>query len=353
MSPILAFVILIVIVALVFDYVNGFHDAANSIATVVSTRVLSPGVAVIWAAFFNFVAFLIFHNSVAKTVGEDLVDLKSFDQDFKLYIIFAGLLGAVIWNLITWWLGLPTSSSHALIGGYAGSAVAAFIGVHGFSGVGGILKPEGWIKTLSFIVLSPLIGMVLGFVLMVAVYWIFHKVSVAKVDKVFRVGQLFSAAAFSLGHGGNDAQKTMGIITLVLASGGLISFAPDGKLPDIPIYVVLAAHLAIGLGTLTGGWRIVKTMGSKISKLQPVGGFCAETAGAITLFFATWSGIPVSTTHTITGAIVGVGSTKRLSAVKWGVAGRIVWAWVLTIPASATISALTYVIVAAVHKMFS
>jgi PiT family inorganic phosphate transporter len=353
MSPILVLVILIVIVALVFDYVNGFHDAANSIATVVSTRVLSPGIAVIWAAFFNFIAFAIFGTHVAKTVGEDLVDLKSFDSDFKLYIILAGLLGAVIWNLITWYLGLPTSSSHALIGGYAGSAVAAFISMNGVANAASILKPEGWIKTVSFIVLSPLIGMILGYILMVAVYWIFHKVSVARVDKVFRVGQLFSAAAFSLGHGGNDAQKTMGIITLVLASGGILATGPDGKLPDIPIYVILAAHLAIGLGTLSGGWRIVKTMGSKISKLQPVGGFCAETAGAITLFANTFAGIPVSTTHTITGAIVGVGSTKRLSAVKWGVAGRIVWAWILTIPASATIAALTYVVVAALHRAFS
>ena len=352
MNPVLVLVILIVIIALIFDYVNGFHDAANSIATVVSTRVLSPGVAVIWAAFFNFIAFLIFGTSVAKTVGEDLVDLKSFSQDFKLYIILAGLLGAVIWNLITWYLGLPTSSSHALIGGYAGSALAAYVSMNGMAGVTSILKPEGWIKTLSFIVLSPLIGMVLGFILMVSVYWIFHKVSVGRVDKIFRVGQLFSAAAFSLGHGGNDAQKTMGIITLVLASGGILSFGPDGALPNIPIYVVLAAHLAIGLGTLSGGWRIVKTMGSKITKLQPVGGFCAETAGAITLFFNTYYGIPVSTTHTITGAIVGVGSTRRLSAVKWGVAGRIIWAWVLTIPMAGTIAAITYVIVMTIHKLF-
>jgi PiT family inorganic phosphate transporter len=351
MSPVFALIIVIVIVALVFDYVNGFHDAANSIATVVSTRVLSPGVAVIWAAFFNFIAFAIFGTHVARTVGGDLVNLNLIEPDYKLYVILAGLLGAVIWNLITWYLGLPTSSSHALIGGYAGSAVASFISSYGFSGVTGILKPEGWIRTLSFIVLSPLIGMALGFTLMVAVYWIFHKVSVSRVDKVFRVGQLFSAAAFSLGHGGNDAQKTMGIITAVLAAGGLLSFGPKGELPDIPIYVVLAAHLAIGLGTLSGGWRIVRTMGSKISKLQPVGGFCAETAGALTLFFATFTGIPVSTTHTITGAIVGVGSTKRLSAVKWGVAGRIVWAWLLTIPMSALIAALTYVIVILIHKL--
>jgi PiT family inorganic phosphate transporter len=351
MTPILALIILIVVVALIFDYVNGFHDAANSIATVVSTRVLTPGAAVVWAAFFNFIAFLIFGTHVAKTVGGDLVDLTLIEQDYKLYVILAGLLGAVIWNLITWYLGLPTSSSHALIGGYAGSAVTAFIVTHGFANVATILKPEGWIKTLSFIVLSPLIGLSLGFVLMVSVYWIFHKISVNKVDKVFRVGQLFSAAAFSLGHGGNDAQKTMGIITLVLASGGILSFGPQGELPAIPLYVVLAAHLAIGLGTLSGGWRIVKTMGSKISKLQPVGGFCAETAGALTLFFATFTGIPVSTTHTITGAIVGVGATKRLSAVKWGVAGRIVWAWVLTIPAAAFVAALSYLVIYGIHAI--
>jgi PiT family inorganic phosphate transporter len=354
MSPVLVLIIIIVIVALVFDYVNGFHDAANSIATIVSTRVLSPGVAVVWAAFFNFIAFIIFGTHVAKTVGGDLVNLDLIQKDYQLYVILAGLMGAVIWNLITWYLGLPTSSSHALIGGYAGSAISAYISANGINGVATILKPEGWIKTLSFIVLSPLIGMVLGFTLMVAVYWIFHKVSVGRVDKVFRVGQLFSAAAFSLGHGGNDAQKTMGILTLVLATGGVfgLSLGEHGELPNIPIYVVLAAHLAIGLGTLSGGWRIVKTMGSKISKLQPVGGFCAETAGAITLFFATFTGIPVSTTHTITGAIVGVGSTKRLSAVKWGVAGRIVWAWLLTIPMAGTISALTYIVVMAIHNIF-
>ena len=335
-------VVLIIFIALVFDYVNGFHDAANSIATVVATRVLSPGVAVIWAAFFNFIAFAVFGTAVAKTIGGDMVNIAVIPGSDQLYVLLAGVLGATIWNLITWYLGLPTSSSHALVGAYAGSAIASYIWHFGFTGVETVLKAAGWIKTLTFIVLSPLIGMTLGFVLMVAVYWIFRRVSIHKIDKGFRVGQLFSAAAFSLGHGGNDAQKTMGIITIVLVAGGFAQMLPGGKLPDIPLWVVLAAHAAIGLGTLSGGWRIVKTMGTKIVKLQPVGGFCAETAGAATLFFATYTGIPVSTTHTITGAIVGVGSAKRFSAVKWGVAGRIVWAWVLTIPAAAAVGAVTY-----------
>lgn len=344
-SVTLGLVIFIIIIALLFDYVNGFHDAANSIATVVATRVLSPGVAVAWAAFFNFIAFVIFGTAVAKTIGGDMVNISAIAEDSRLFVLLAGLLGAVIWNLITWYLGLPTSSSHALIGGYAGGAISAYIGFNGTAGVSNVLIAAGWIKTLSFIVLSPLIGMSLGFILMVAVYWIFHRVSVNKIDKGFRIGQLFSAAAFSLGHGGNDAQKTMGIITIVLVAGGFLQMTPAGKLPEIPLWVVLSAHAAIGLGTLSGGWRIVKTMGTKIVKLQPVGGFCAETAGAITLFASTFGGIPVSTTHTITGAIVGVGATRRLSAVKWGVAGRIVWAWVLTIPIAAAISALSFVLV--------
>lgn len=347
----LSLVILIIFVALVFDYVNGFHDAANSIATVVATRVLSPGVAVMWAAFFNFIAFLVFGTAVAKTVGGDMVNIAVIPGDDQLYVLLAGVLGATIWNLITWYLGLPTSSSHALVGAYAGAAVTSYIAHFGFNSVETVLKAEGWIKTLTFIVLSPLIGMTLGFILMVAVYWIFHKVSVNKVDRVFRVGQLFSAAAYSLGHGGNDAQKTMGIITIVLVAGGFLQMAPGGKLPDIPLWVVLAAHSAIGLGTLSGGWRIVKTMGTKIVKLQPVGGFCAETAGAMTLFGATYFGIPVSTTHTITGSIVGVGSAKRFSAVKWGVAGRIVWAWVLTIPAAAFIAAASYGVILVIEKI--
>jgi len=333
--------LLIVVVALVFDFTNGFHDAANSIATVVSTRVLSPRYAVMWAAFFNFVAFAVFGTSVAKTIGGDLVRIDLIQQDQRLYVLCAALLGAITWNLITWYLGLPTSSSHALVGGYAGAAISAY---QGFSG---LLKPEGWIKTLVFIIASPVIGFIMGFALMVAVYWIFHRWTPAQVDKTFRRGQLISAAAYSLGHGGNDAQKTMGIITVVLATAGMFNLhlGEKGSLPSIPMYVVLIAHAAIALGTLSGGWRIVHTMGSKITKLRPVGGFCAETAGAVTLFGATLAGIPVSTTHTITGAIAGVGSTTRLSAVKWRVAGRILWAWVLTIPAAAAFAALSFFVI--------
>ncbi len=337
-------VVLIIVMALIFDYVNGFHDAANSIATVVATRVLSPGVAVAWAAFFNFIAWLIFDTKVAKTIGSDLMDIDKIGEDTRLYVVLSGLIGAIVWNLITWYLGLPTSSSHALVGGLAGAGIIAFGGF-------GLLKAEGWIKILSFIVLSPLIGMTLGFILMVSVYWIFRKIQVNKVDKVFRVGQLFSAAAFSLGHGGNDAQKTMGVIMMALVIGFPEMFQKvGGKFPEVPVWVALSAHIAIGLGTLSGGWRIVKTMGTKIAKLQPVGGFCAETAGALTLFGATWGGIPVSTTHTITGSIVGVGATKRFSAVKWGVAGRIVWAWVLTIPAAAFVAILSYLVITFIHK---
>ena len=344
-------VVLIIFIALVFDYVNGFHDAANSIATVVATRVLSPGVAVAWAAFFNFIAFAVFGTAVAKTIGGDMVNIAVIPGNDQLFVLLAGVMGATIWNLITWYLGLPTSSSHALVGAYAGSAIASYIWHFGIFGVETVLKAAGWIKTLTFIVLSPLIGMALGFLFMVAVYWLFRNVSVNRVDRGFRVGQLFSAAAFSLGHGGNDAQKTMGIITIALVAGGSLQMLPDGKLPEVPLWVVLAAHAAIGLGTLSGGWRIVKTMGTKIVKLQPVGGFCAETAGAVTLFFATYTGIPVSTTHTITGSIVGVGSAKRFSAVKWGVAGRIVWAWVLTIPMAGIIAALTYGVVLLIEKI--
>ncbi|HEV7844470.1 MAG TPA: inorganic phosphate transporter [Pyrinomonadaceae bacterium] len=338
MTATFAFILLLVGLALIFDYINGFHDAANSIATVVSTRVLSPGVAVIWAAFFNFIAFAIFGTRVAKAIG-DGVRMDLIAPDIRLYVLLAALLGAIIWNLITWYLGLPTSSSHALLGGYAGAGVAAY------GGVRGILKPDVWLRTIEFIILSPLIGMTLGLLLMIAVFWIFRNWSPSRVDKLFRRGQLLSAAAFSLGHGGNDAQKTMGIITAVLAAGGLLSYGPNGQLPSIPLWVVLSAHAAIGLGTLSGGWRIVHTMGSKITKLKPVGGFCAETGAALTLAYATLTGTPVSTTHTITGAIVGVGATRRLSAVKWGVAGRIVWAWILTIPMAASISALSFFII--------
>lgn len=348
-----ALVVFIIFIALVFDYVNGFHDAANSIATVVATRVMSPGVAVAWAAFFNFAAFLVFGTAVAKTIGGDMVNITVINENLRLYVLLAGLLGAIIWNLITWYFGLPSSSSHALIGGYTGGALAAYAGHNGLNGINNVLIASGWIKTLAFIVLSPLIGMTLGFLLMLAVYWIFRRWNIARIDKSFRVGQLFSAAAFSLGHGGNDAQKTMGIITAVLAAGGILQYGAGGKLPEIPLWVILAAHAAIGLGTLSGGWRIVKTMGTKLAKLQPVGGFCAETAGALTLFANTFAGIPVSTTHTITGAIVGVGTAKRFSAVKWGVAGRIVWAWILTIPMAALIAAISYGIIIMIDRLGS
>src|SRR4051794_41235396 len=317
-------------VALVFDYINGFHDAANSIATIVSTRVLSPGQAVIWAAFFNFVAAFGFGTAVAKTIGKGMIDIHSV----TFGVIFGGLMGAIIWDLITWYFGLPTSSSHALIGGYAGAAVARAMS---FS----VIEPSGWSKTLIFIVVSPVIGMFAGLALMTATFWIFRRVTPQRVDKWFRRMQLVSAAAFSLSHGANDAQKTMGIIAGVLFTAGYI------KVFEIPFWVILAAHAAIGLGTLAGGWRIIHTMGSKITKLQPVGGFAAETGAAIAIFTATHFGIPVSTTHAITGAIVGVGATRRLSAVRWGIAGRIVWAWILTIPMAASMGALMYWVAAA------
>jgi len=283
---------------------------------------------------------------VAKAIG-DGVRMDLISPDLRLYVLLAALLGAIIWNLITWYLGLPTSSSHALLGGYAGAGVAAY------GGVVGLLKTDVWLRTLKFIVLSPLIGMFLGFTIMVLVYWIFRRTTPTKVDKIFRRGQLFSAAAFSLGHGGNDAQKTMGIITAVLTAGGVwgLTYGPNGTLPPIPIWVVLGAHAAIALGTLSGGWRIVRTMGTRITKLKPVGGFCAETAAALTLAYVTLTGTPVSTTHTITGSIVGVGATRRLSAVKWGVAGRIVWAWILTIPAAALMAAISYWIVSTIHRI--
>ena len=323
-------IITIVILALVFDFTNGFHDAANSIATVVSTRVLKPRTAVIWAATFNFVAFLVFHTEVANTVGKTVNP-----EVVSVAVIFAGLVGAVAWNLITWWLGLPTSSSHALIGGFAGAGIAKA----GFAS----LDMSSLLKTVMFIPLSPMIGMALGFTLMLASMWIFRRSRPAKVDGLFRRLQLVSAAAFSLGHGGNDAQKTMGVIAALMVGAGYLQLEPNGDLP-VPLWIVLSAHAAIALGTLSGGWRIVKTLGHRITALKPVGGFAAETAAAISLYFATALGVPVSTTHTITGAIVGVGSTRRLSAVRWGVAGRIVWAWVLTIPAAAMIAGVTYVI---------
>jgi PiT family inorganic phosphate transporter len=327
MDPMLLAVIALVAVALLFDYINGFHDAANSIATVVSTRVLSPGKAVIWAAFFNFVAAFVFGTGVAQTIGRGTVDIDIV----TLPVIFAGLLGAILWSLLTWWLALPTSSSHALIGGYAGAAVAK-------GGLPAVLCDSctAWGKTLAFIVLSPLIGMVVGHLLMVAILWIFRRSSPRKVDHWFRRLQLLSAAWFSLNHGGNDAQKTAGIITAVLFSSHYIHAF------EVPLWVRLAAYVAIGLGTLAGGWRIIQTMGSKITKLQPVGGFAAETGAAMAIFTATHFGIPVSTTHAITGSIVGVGATQRLSAVRWGIATKIVWAWVITIPAAGTIAAITY-----------
>jgi PiT family inorganic phosphate transporter len=314
----------LIAVALLFDYINGFHDAANSIATVVSTRVLSPGKAVIWAAFFNFVAAFTFGTAVARTVGAGMVDLEVV----SFAVIFGGLTGAIIWDLITWYFGLPTSSSHALIGGYAGAAVAKA----GFAAI----IPSGWTKTLIFIVLSPLIGLVFGLGLMTAIFWLFRWMPPSRVDRWFRRLQLVSAAFFSLNHGANDAQKTMGIIAGVLFAAGYIQTF------YIPYWVILTAHAAIGLGTLAGGWRIIHTMGSKITRLQPVSGFAAETGAAFALLIATQTGVPVSTTHAITGSIVGVGSTRRLSAVRWGIAGQIVWAWVLTIPAAFLIASATY-----------
>lgn len=313
-------------IALGFDYVNGFHDAANSIATVVSTRVLSPRLAVIWAAFFNFIAFLIFGTAVASTIANDVV----VQSVLSVGVIFAGLIGAILWNLITYWLAIPSSSSHALIGGMAGAAFA--------KAGSGVLVMSGIQKILIFIILSPMIGLAFGFILMVVTQWSTIKVhNVNRANKFFRKAQLVSAAAYSLGHGANDAQKTMGIILALLISGG---YATQSS--EVPLWVVLSAHTAIALGTLTGGMRIVKTMGSKITRLAPVGGVCAETAGAITLFATSAVGIPVSTTHTITGSIVGVGSARRLSAVRWNIARRVVWAWVITIPASAGIAMAVY-----------
>ena len=321
--------VVVIAVALAFDFVNGFHDAANSIATVVSTRVLSPRMAVAWAAFFNFAAFLIFGTKVATTIAKGVVH-----QDvLSIGVVFAGLIGAICWNLITFVLGLPTSSSHALVGGIAGAAVAK-AGTH-------VLVGDG-LKTIGvFIVLSPLVGLALALVVTLAIFWAFHRVkNVDRLNRGFRRGQLVSAAMFSLGHGANDAQKTMGLILAVLIAEGV-----EPKNAGVPLWVVLSAHLAIGLGTLSGGWRIVKTMGSKITRLQPVGGVAAESAAAATLFFTSAQGIPVSTTHTITGAIVGVGAARRLSAVRWGVAGRVVWAWILTIPGAFVISATAYKII--------
>jgi PiT family inorganic phosphate transporter len=319
-------VLFVIFLALVFDFVNGVNDAANSIATVVTTRVLSPTVAVFWAAFFNFAAAFGFGVAVAKTIGKGMIDVSTVDT----WVVLAGLVGAIAWGAATTLVGLPISISHALIGGYAGAAV--------MKGGFGVIVLSGWIKTLLFIVLAPVIGLVLGFLLMTGALRLLRGAAPAPVDKLFRRLQLVSAAAYSLGHGTNDAQKTMGIISsLLFAAGYLKEFT-------IPFWVVILCHSVIALGTLAGGWRVVKTMGQKITKLRPVGGFCAETAGAVTLLGTPLAGIPVSTTHTITGAIMGVGTTHRLSAVRWGVANRIVWAWVLTIPASAAMAAATYLL---------
>jgi PiT family inorganic phosphate transporter len=324
----LPFIIFVILLALAFDFTNGMHDAANSISTIVSTRVLSPRLAVIWAAFFNFIAFLAFGTGVASTIGHGMIDVNMVTPT----VIFAALVGAIGWNLTTWYFGLPSSSSHALIGGYAGAAIV--------KGGFGVIIAHGWVNTLAFIAVAPIIGLVLGFGMKIATNWIIYwrRQSPQTVDRWSRILQLFSAAAYSLGHGGNDAQKTMGITTGLLFSAGLISTF------QVPLWVVLTAHAAIAIGTLSGGWRIVKTMGQRITKLRPVDGFCAETASAASIFTATHLGIPVSTTHVITGAISGVGAVNRLSAVRWGVTTRIVWAWLFTIPAAALIAGLVYLL---------
>lgn len=337
----LIFVIVIIALALIFDFVNGFHDAANSIATVVSTRVLTPLQGVVWAAFFNFIAAFTFGTAVAHTIGAGLIDVNKVDN----LVIFSGLIGAIVWDILTWYFALPTSSSHALIGGYAGAALVKA----GFE----VIILSGWVKTLAFIIIAPLLGWVLGTLLMFAIYWLFRKQSPGNVDHIFRRGQLVSAGLYSLGHGTNDAQKTMGIIAGALftvpAYRHLVTNAQGDFI--IPFWIVLMAHAAIALGTLSGGWRIVHTVGSRITKLVPMGGFAAETAGAVTIFTSSLLGIPVSTTHTITGAIVGVGSLRNKRAVRWGVAGRIVWAWILTIPMAGGAAALVYLIASLVGRL--
>jgi len=322
--PSLVFVVFIILVALAFDFTNGMHDAANSIATVVSTQVLTPRQAVIWAAFFNFVAFLVFGTAVAQTIGAGMINLSAVTP----LVIFAGLLGAICWNVLTWLLGLPTSSSHALIGGYAGAAIVR-------AGPGVIIA-HGWVRTVIFIFLAPLLGMFLGVFFTWVTVWIVRKKHPARINRMFRRLQLFSAGLYSLGHGGNDAQKTMGIIASLVYSAGWV------KEFHVSLWIVLSAHAAIALGTLSGGWRIVKTMGQKITKLRPIDGFCAETASAMSIFLATHMGVSVSTTHVITGAISGVGATKRLSAVRWGVTLKIVWSWIFTIPGAALIGGTFY-----------
>ena len=338
MDNVVLYVVCIVAVALVFDFINGFHDSANSIATVVSTRVLSPGKAVFWAAFFNFVAAFAVGTAVAKAIGKGLIDISIVDPN----VILGGLLGAIIWDLVTWYLGLPSSSSHALLGGYAGAAIAK-------AGFGALIL-SGWVLPVAFIVISPVLGMLIALLLTVGLSWLLRRAPPGPVDRIFRRLQLLSAALYSLSHGANDAQKTMGIIVSLLVSTQASFVNQTGWLSNlylpsadhIPLWIVLSAHTAIALGTAAGGWRIVKTMGTRITRLRPFGGFCAETAGGITVLLASNLGVPVSTTHTITGAIVGVGAAQRLSAVRWGVAKRIVWAWILTMPMSAAIAALAY-----------
>ena len=333
MDPLWLIIIGTIVVALIFDVINGFHDAANSIATIVSTRVLSPRWAVLWAAFFNFAAMFVFPAKVADTISK-IVHIKTDDHAF-VYVVLAGLIGAIVWDLLTWWWGLPTSSSHALIGGLVGAGIA-------YQGVDLIQWDKVW-ATVKFIPLAPFIGFVVAFFNMCVVFWIFRRWRPADVDWIFRRGQFISAALYSLGHGGNDAQKTMGIIVALLVAGGAFSTDVQVTLTNPKtLWIILSCHAAMALGTAMGGWRIVKTMGMKITKLKPVGGFCAETAGAFTLFLATHSGIPVSTTHTITGAIIGVGAVTKVSGIKWGVASRIVWAWIFTIPMSALIAALCF-----------
>ena len=336
-------VVFTIIVALIFDIINGFHDCANSIATVVSTQVLSPRMAVLWAAFFNFAAMFIFPAKVADTIAK-IVIIDPADPGF-VYVVLAGLLGAIVWDLLTWWWGLPTSSSHALIGGFVGTGLA-------YRGIS-IIRWDKVGHTVEFIPLAPLIGFVFGFFVMVSIFWIFRRWRPVRIDQLFRKGQLLSASLYSLGHGGNDAQKTMGVIVALLIAAGW--FKPDVELSLMSwqtAWIILSCHIAMAIGTAFGGWRIVKTMGMKITKLKPVGGFCAETSGAFTLFLATHLGIPVSTTHTITGAIIGVGATTKLSAIRWGIAARIIWAWIFTIPCSAIIGALTFAVIRLFHPEF-
>jgi PiT family inorganic phosphate transporter len=343
MDGIMTIVIITVILALLFDVVNGFHDAANSIATIVSTKVLSPKFAVLWAAFFNFIAMFVFAPKVANTIAK-IVKIDSVDPAF-VYVVLAALLGAIIWDIITWWLGLPTSSSHALIGGLVGAGIA-------YEGMD-VINWHKLVETATFIPIAPLIGVALGFIFMVIVYWIFSRWSPKKVDNVFRKGQFVSAALYSLGHGGNDAQKTMGVIVALLLAAGI--FQPDVQLSIYhwnTLWIILSCHLAMAVGTAFGGWRIVKTMGMKLTKLKPVHGFCAETGGALTIFLATHLGIPISTTHTISGSIIGVGSVTNISGIKWKIAFNIVLAWVLTIPAAALVAALSFYTMQYFHPLF-